>query len=288
MGVARNGGELEGVFQTALSRAERFFGSPDILLERFMPAARHVEIQILVANDGRVIAFGDRDCSLQRRHQKVLEETPSPGVSTELRERMLEGARRAGSAIGYRNAGTVECLVDPVSQDYVFLEMNTRLQVEHAITELVSGVDLVEQQLLIAGGEDPTCDPEPQSTGHAIELRVCAEDPFTFLPSPGQITEWVEPRGDGVRVDSGYRTGNTVSPYYDSLLAKLCVWGETRDHAIAGACAAAAEFRIEGVKTNLGFLRHLLESTQFAQGRYDTHFAESSAALAWTKRAKTQ
>ena len=288
MGVAHDSTELEGVFQTAHSRAERFFGSPDILLERFISSARHVEIQILVANDGSVITLGDRDCSLQRRHQKVLEETPSPGVSPELRQRMLEGARRAGGAIGYRNAGTVECLVDPATQEYVFLEMNTRLQVEHAITELTTGVDLVEQQLLIAGGEDPTCDAEPTAKGHAIELRVCAEDPVTFLPSPGQITEWVEPHGDGVRVDSGYRAGNTVSAYYDSLLAKLCVWADTRDGAIERARAAAGTFRIEGIKTNLDFLQHLLESEDFALGDYDTSYVESRIAPAWSESRSSQ
>lgn len=281
MGVAHDKAELEGVFSTALARAERFFGSSDILLERFLSSARHVEIQILVTNDGEVITLGERDCSLQRRHQKILEETPSPGVSDALRQRMLEGARRAGSAIRYRNAGTVECLVDPITEEYVFLEMNTRLQVEHAITELTTGVDLVEQQLLIAGGEDPTCGTDPPSTGHAIELRVCAEDPVTFLPSPGQITEWIEPSGDGIRVDSGYRAGNQVSPQYDSLLAKLCSWGESRDMAIARARAAAAEFRIEGVRTNLAFLEHLLASPQFARGDYDTHFVEATAAPAW-------
>ncbi|KQY63489.1 MULTISPECIES: acetyl-CoA carboxylase biotin carboxylase subunit [unclassified Nocardioides] len=286
MGVAHDASELEDCFATALSRAERFFGSPDILLERFIANARHVEIQILVTNEGEVITLGERDCSLQRRHQKILEETPSPGVSPDLRQRMLEGARRAGSAIGYRNAGTVECLVDPVKQDYVFLEMNTRLQVEHAITELTTGVDLVEQQFLIAGGQSPTCDSAPAHAGHAIELRICAEDPVSFLPSPGQITGWIEPRGEGVRVDSGYRAGNSVSPHYDSLLAKLCTWGADRDQAIARARVAAGEFQIEGVKTNLGFLQHLLDSQQFVLGDYDTHFVETSAAPAWAGPAQ--
>lgn len=281
MGIAYDRDQLEGVFATALSRAERFFGSTDILLERYIAHARHVEIQILVTNQGEVITLGERDCSLQRRHQKVLEETPSPGISEELRTAMLAGARRAGQAIGYRNAGTVECLVDPLSQEYVFLEMNTRLQVEHTITEMTTGVDMVEQQLLIAGGLEPTCGSSPSSTGHAIELRVCAEDPATFLPSPGAITAWSEPMGTGIRVDSGYRSGNTVSPQYDSLLAKLCVWGNTRQEAISRATQAASDFRIEGVKTNLGFLKHLLDTEQFATGDYDTTSVESTAAPAW-------
>jgi acetyl-CoA carboxylase biotin carboxylase subunit len=277
MGLARNREELQGVFATALTRAERYFGSPDILLERFIAGARHVEIQILGAPDGSVSVLGDRDCSMQRRHQKILEETPSPGVSAQLRARMIAGARQAAAAIGYRNAGTVECLVDPFTQDYVFLEMNTRLQVEHPITELTTSVDLVEQQLRVAAGLAPTCglDPHARARGHAIELRVCAEDPRTFLPAPGTITAWREPEGEHIRVDSGYRAGCVVSARYDSLLAKLCVWAADRDAAIALARQAVAEFEVGGVKTNLPFLAELLTSPGFASGSYDTGYVES-------------
>jgi len=269
MSVAESEDDLRKAFDTARTRAERFFGDPAILLERYLPSARHVEVQILGLADGRVVALGERDCSVQRRHQKVVEETPSPGVSPELRARMLEGAVRAGEAVGYRNAGTVECLVS--GDDFVFLEMNTRLQVEHPITELVTGIDIVEEQLRIASGEDVTFDPaavEPR--GHAIEFRVYAEDPKRFLPSPGPITVWEEPSGDGVRVDAGYGAGTTVTPFYDPLLAKLCVLGADRAEAIAKGREAVAAFTIEGPKTNLPFFRELLDHPDFVSGRYDT------------------
>src|SRR4051794_8602834 len=242
MGVARDDDELRTAFETARSRAERFFSDPAVLLERYIEGARHVEVQVLGLSDGRVVALGERDCSVQRRHQKVAEETPSPGVGDELRARMLDGAVRAATAVGYRNAGTVECLVDPGSQDYVFLEMNTRLQVEHPVTELVTGIDLVEEQLRIAAGAEPSQDlTAVRPRGHAIELRVYAEDPKRFLPSPGTISAWDEPSGEGVRVDAGYTSGNTVTPFYDPLLAKLCVHGADRDEALDRARAAAAD-----------------------------------------------
>ena len=209
---------------------------PSILLERYLPRARHVEVQILGLADGRVVALGERDCSVQRRHQKVAEETPSPGISAELRAQMLAAAVRAGEAVGYLGAGTVECLVDAESGTFVFLEMNTRLQVEHPVTELVTGIDLVEQQFLIAAGEPVSFDPATpvaprRARDRAARLR---RGPKRFLPSPGAITEWQEPSGPGVRVDSGYAAGNTVTPFYDPLLAKLCVHGATGDEASAG------------------------------------------------------
>jgi acetyl-CoA carboxylase biotin carboxylase subunit len=271
MGAAADEAGLRTAFETARSRAERFFGSPAILLERFVDRARHVEVQILGLADGRVLALGERDCSVQRRHQKVAEETPSPGVSAGLRERMLAAAVQAGQAVGYRGAGTVECLVDADAASFVFLEMNTRLQVEHPVTELVTGIDLVEQQFLIAAGEPPSFDPAAvRSAGHALELRVYAEDPVRFLPGPGTITEWVEPSGDGVRVDAGYQAGNTVTPFYDPLLAKLCVHGADRGQALERAREAVAAFRITGPKTNLPFHEDLLASPEFAAGDYDT------------------
>jgi acetyl-CoA carboxylase, biotin carboxylase subunit len=271
MSVAENEAELRAGFETARSRAERFFGNADILLERFIERARHVEVQILGLNDSGVLALGERDCSVQRRHQKIAEETPSPGVTPELRARMLAAAIRAGEAVGYRGAGTVECLVDPDRQDFVFLEMNARIQVEHPVTEMVTGIDLVEQQLLIAGGGDVSFAPSSvRSAGHAIELRVYAEDPRRFLPSPGVITEWVEPSGPGVRVDAGYAAGNEVTPFYDPLLAKLCVHGSGRAEALQRARAAVAGFRVSGPRTNLPFHAELLDSDEFVSGRYDT------------------
>jgi len=262
---------LRAAFETARTRAERFFGDPAILLERYIERARHVEVQILGLADGRVVALGERDCSVQRRHQKVAEETPSPGVGTTLRERMLAAAVQAGAAVGYRGAGTVECLVDTAAGDFVFLEMNTRLQVEHPITELVTGIDLVEQQFRIASGEPVSFDPDGvRSRGHAVELRVYAEDPVRFLPSPGTIERWQEPAGPGVRVDAGYAAGNRVTPFYDPLLAKLCVHGADRARALARAREAVAAFGITGLRTNLPFHADLLASEEFTSGDYDT------------------
>jgi acetyl-CoA carboxylase biotin carboxylase subunit len=274
MGAAADEAGLRAAFETARSRAERFFGSPEILLERYVERARHVEVQILGLADGRVLALGERDCSVQRRHQKVAEETPSPGVSAGLRERMLAAAVTAGEAVGYRGAGTVECLVDAGAGSFVFLEMNTRLQVEHPVTELVTGIDLVEQQFLVAAAEPPSFDPSDpgavRPAGHAIELRIYAEDPVRFLPGPGTITEWEEPAGDGVRVDAGYQAGNTVTPFYDPLLAKLCTHGADRAQALDRAREAVAAFRIAGPKTNLAFHADLLTSPEFVSGDYDT------------------
>jgi acetyl-CoA carboxylase biotin carboxylase subunit len=271
MGAAASHADLRAAFETARSRAERFFGSPEILIERYVERARHVEVQILGLADGRVLALGERDCSVQRRHQKVAEETPSPGVSAGLRDRMLTAAIRAGQAVGYRGAGTVECLVDTDAGSFVFLEMNARLQVEHPVTELVTGIDLVEQQFLIAAGEPPSFDPAAvSSSGHALELRVYAEDPVRFLPRPGMIAEWEEPSGEGIRVDAGYQAGNTVTPFYDPLLAKLCVHGADREQVLERAREAVAAFDIAGPKTNLPFHAELLASPEFISGDYDT------------------
>nr|WP_308249757.1 biotin carboxylase N-terminal domain-containing protein [Sphaerisporangium fuscum] len=275
MGVAHDEAGLVKAFETAARAAERFggktSGGPAILLERYIERARHVEVQILGLADGTVVALGERDCSVQRRHQKVVEESPSPGITPELRERMLAAAVRAGEAVGYRGAGTVECLVDADAQDFVFLEMNTRLQVEHPVTELVTGIDLVEQQLLIAAGEPVSFSTATRRPGgHAVEFRIYAEDPKRFFPGPGKIDVWEEPTGPGVRLDSGYVAGNTVTPFYDPLMAKLCVHGDTREEALARAREAVAAFRVEGPKNNLPFFAELLDDPEFAGGDYDT------------------
>jgi acetyl-CoA carboxylase biotin carboxylase subunit len=271
MSAVANETELRAGFETARTRAERFFGNPSILLERYAEQARHVEVQILGLSDGRVLALGERDCSVQRRHQKIAEETPSPGVSPELRARMLAAAARAGETVDYRGAGTVEFLLDATTKDFMFLEMNTRIQVEHPITEMVTGIDLVEQQFRIAAGKDVSFRPASvRAEGHAVELRVYAEDPRRFLPSPGLITEWVEPSGPGVRVDAGYEAGNDVTPFYDPLLAKLCVHGASRDEALQRARAAVGGFHVRGPKTNLPFHAELLASDEFTSGCYDT------------------
>jgi acetyl-CoA carboxylase, biotin carboxylase subunit len=276
MGAVHDDESLRSVFTSAQSRAERLYGSADILLERYLTGARHVEVQILGLNDGRVLALGERDCSVQRRHQKIAEETPSPAVGPELRARLFDAAVRAGAAVGYRNAGTVECLVQPgengrSESEFVFLEMNTRLQVEHPVTELTCGIDLVEEQLRIAAGDEPTFGAQPPApTGCALEMRVYAEDPVRFLPGPGTITRYEEPSGDGIRVDSGYTGGDVVTPHYDPLLAKLCVWAPDRAQMLARAAAALEGYVIEGPKVNLPFFTRLLAEPDFVSGAYDT------------------
>ncbi|MFC4149205.1 acetyl/propionyl/methylcrotonyl-CoA carboxylase subunit alpha [Micromonospora mangrovi] len=281
MGVAVDEAALRIEYDKVRSFAERMFGDGSVLIERYFPRVRHVEVQILGLADGRVVALGERECSVQRRNQKLVEESPSPAVSPELRSRFLAAAVRAGEAVNYRNAGTVECLLvprqrdlqgdGPASDEFFFLEMNTRLQVEHPVTEYVYGVDLVEEQLRVAAGLPPTFDPDALSPrGHAIELRINAEDPKRFLPGPGVIATWNEPSGEGVRVDSGYVAGNTVTPFYDSLMAKLIVSGATRDEAVERARAAVAGFEIAGPKCNLPFFAELLENEEFLSGDYDT------------------
>ncbi|MGX1616251.1 acetyl-CoA carboxylase biotin carboxylase subunit [Micromonospora chalcea] len=271
MGVAADEAALRTEYDKVRAFAERMFGDGSVLIERYFPRVRHVEVQILGLADGRVVALGERECSVQRRNQKLVEESPSPAVSPELRERFLAAAVRAGEAVNYRNAGTVECLLDPSTQEFFFLEMNTRLQVEHPVTEYVYGVDLVEEQLRVAAGLAPTFDPDALAPrGHAIELRINAEDPKRFLPGPGAISTWNEPSGTGVRVDSGYVAGNTVTPFYDSLMAKLIVSGDTREEAVERARAAVAQFEIAGPKCNLPFFAELLENPEFLSGDYDT------------------
>ncbi|MGQ5260755.1 acetyl-CoA carboxylase biotin carboxylase subunit [Micromonospora sp. ZYX-F-536] len=271
MGVAADEAALRTEYDKVRAFAERMFGDGSVLIERYFPRVRHVEVQILGLADGRVIALGERECSVQRRNQKLVEESPSPAVSPELRERFLAAAVRAGEAVGYRNAGTVECLLDPATNEFFFLEMNTRLQVEHPVTEYVYGVDLVEEQLRVASGLAPTFDPDALvPRGHAIEMRINAEDPKRFLPGPGVIRTWVEPTGEGVRVDSGYTEGNTVTPFYDSLMAKLIISGATRDEVIERAKVAVAAFQIEGPKNNVPFFAELLDNEEFLSGAYDT------------------
>ncbi len=271
MAVANDDADLIAQFEKIHAFAERTFGDASVLIERFFPRVRHVEIQILGLANGRVIALGERDCSVQRRNQKLAEETPSPAVTPQIRKRMLEAATRAGEAVGYRNAGTVECLLQPDTGEFVFCEMNTRLQVEHPITETVFGVDLVEAQLRIASGEEPGFDPTAvASRGHAIELRINAEDPKRFFPGPGAITSWQEPSGEGVRVDAGFTEGTTVTPFYDSLMAKLIVWGADREEALSRARTAVAGFEVTGPKCNLPFFADLLDNPEFVSGDYDT------------------
>lgn len=276
MAVVETPEALHAEYEKVTAFAGRLFGDASVFVERYYPRVRHVEVQILGLADGRVLALGERDCSVQRRNQKVAEETPSPAVGPQLREEMMAAARVAGEAVDYRGAGTVEFLLAPAEDgsgtgEFFFLEMNTRLQVEHPITEAVLGIDLVEAQLRIAAGEEPGFDPAALTvTGHAIELRINAEDSKRFLPGPGAITEWVEPTGDGVRVDAGYGPGTTVTPSYDSLMAKLIVHGDDREDALARMRTAVAGFTVTGPKSNLEFHAELLENPEFVSGNYDT------------------
>ncbi|NVN49142.1 acetyl-CoA carboxylase biotin carboxylase subunit [Mycolicibacterium hippocampi] len=270
--------ELEGELQLAVAEAGAAFGDSAVYLERFIDKARHVEVQIL--GDGKdVVHLFDRDCSLQRRNQKVLEETPAPNLPGELREQMLDAAVRLARECQYRGAGTVEFLYDADRREVCFIEMNTRLQVEHPVTEMITGIDLVREQLRIAAGEklgyqqsDITRD------GHAIEIRINAESPSQgFMPSPGSITDIRWPGGPGVRIDSGVVSGSTVSPYYDSLVAKVVVWHSDRDSALARARRALSELRLEGVETTTAYLGSVLAHSSVREATHHTKFLESAA-----------
>jgi len=265
---------LAAAVATARQRATAAFGDGGVFLERFVDRPRHVELQVLADAHGGTIHLGERECSVQRRHQKVIEESPSCALDGALRARMAAAALRAAAAIGYRNAGTVEFLVDAAG-DFHFLEMNTRLQVEHPVTEMRTGVDIVRLQLRIAAGEPLGLTQDGvRFAGHAIEMRVYAEDPYRMFPSPGTITAWREPSGPGIRVDAGVVEGSVVSHLYDPLLAKLIVHAPTRDQALELALQAVDGFTVEGVRTNLPLHRHILTSAPFRGGDYTTALLE--------------
>jgi acetyl-CoA carboxylase biotin carboxylase subunit len=265
--------ELASSLEGARSEAQRAFGSDEVYLEKAITDPRHIEMQILADQHGNCVYLGERECSIQRRHQKVLEESPSPAVNAEMRRRMGETAVQAAKAANYSNAGTIEFLADSGSNFY-FLEMNTRLQVEHPITELVTGLDLVHLQILIAAGEKlPFTQEDVQLRGHAIECRVYAEDPANnFFPSPGRITSAVEPSGPGIRLDSGIYPGWNVGTDYDPLLSKLVAYGADRDQAIARIRRAVDEYAITGVKTNLSLFLRILTDPDFLAGKTDTGY----------------
>jgi acetyl-CoA carboxylase biotin carboxylase subunit len=276
--------ELRAAVDSARREARKAFGSDEVYLERAIEGARHLEVQVLADAHDHVIHLGERECSMQRRHQKVLEECPSPFATAELRTQMGNAAVAAARAVGYQNAGTVEFLVEP-SGSFYFLEMNTRLQVEHPVTEMVTGVDLVKQQLRLAGGRQLRLAQSHISwSGHAIEARINAEDPYNdFLPSTGRIAANLEPTGPGVRVDSSLYEGLEVGLYYDSLLAKLVVWAENRAAAILRLRRALDEYRIAGVKTTIPLHQKTVDTTQFISGNYDTAFL-SESFLAQTRQ----
>jgi acetyl-CoA carboxylase biotin carboxylase subunit len=274
MRIARSAGEFEGLFATANAEAEAAFGNGAIYVERLLQGARHVEIQVLGDRHGRTVHLGERDCSIQRRHQKLIEESPSPALTPELRHQMGDAAVRGVAAIGYVGAGTVEFLLEP-DGNYYFLEMNTRIQVEHPVTEEVTGYDLLQEQLRVAAGERLSIPDDVELRGHAIECRINAEDPeHNFRPTPGTITTFHPPGGLGIRVDTHVYTGYTVPPYYDSLIAKLIVRARTRDEAIERARVALEMFVIEGVKTTIPFLEQVLDHPDFRAGDVDTQFLE--------------
>ena len=267
--------ELDSMFKTAQGEAKAAFGNPGLYMEKLIIRPRHVEIQILADSHGGVIHLGERDCSLQRRHQKILEESPSPNLTPRLRRKMGEAAVRAAKAIQYEGAGTVEFLLEPGGHFY-FMEMNTRIQVEHPVTEMVTGLDLVAQQLQIAAGQPlELSQKEVRLQGHAIECRINAEDPrHGFRPTPGCISGWLPPGGPGVRVDSHVYTGYHIPPYYDSLIAKIIAWGQDRPQAIARMRRALSECAVTGVSTTIDFHRQLLERSEFLEGAVHTKFIE--------------
>jgi len=274
MRPAFNEEEFAQNFSVARNEAEVNFGNPTLYLEKLLERPRHVEIQLLGDRHGNILHLGERDCSIQRRHQKLIEEAPSPSVTPELRDAMGEAAVKGARAIGYHGVGTVEYLLTPGGEFY-FMEMNTRIQVEHPVTELVTSTDLIKEQIRVAAGEKLTFRETPEFRGHAIECRINAEDPeHNFRPSPGTIHTFHAPGGPGVRVDTHIYTGYVVPPYYDSLLAKLIVSGKTREEARVRAYHALEEFILEGVHSTIPFLRKVLAHPDFVAGEVDTGFVE--------------
>ncbi len=274
MRIVRKQEELVPMYQTARTEAGQAFGTPDVYAEKFIEHPRHIEFQVIGDSHGKVIHLGERECTIQRRHQKLLEESPSPAMDPKKRKDLGAKVVRALEKIGYTNAGTVEFLMDEDGSIY-FIEMNTRIQVEHPVTELISGVDLVKAQIRIAAGErlDDAVG-EVNFNGHAIECRINAEDPVTFVPSAGRITTFQAPGGMGVRVDSAAYADAVIPPYYDSMIAKLVVKGRDRAEAIARMKRALDMFVIEGIKTSIPLQRRILADADFAAGKFDTHFIE--------------
>jgi acetyl-CoA carboxylase biotin carboxylase subunit len=270
--------KLDRAFSTASAEAEASFGDSRLYLEKAIVPARHVEIQVLADGHDRVLTLGERECSVQRRHQKLIEESPSPALTPQLREEMEATAERAARAIGYENAGTFEFLLGPDGSFY-FIELNARLQVEHPVSELVTGIDLVHEQVRIAAGEPLELTGRAPRRGHAIEVRVNAEDPARdFLPMPGDVTRFRPPLGPGVRVDTHVEEGATVPPYYDSLLAKVVVWAPDRERALARCVRALNEFDVAGVPTTIAAAAEVIRSEGFARGSYSTSYLEDVAA----------
>jgi acetyl-CoA carboxylase, biotin carboxylase subunit len=279
MRVAKDPDDFARSFQLARSEALSAFGNGDVYVEKYLTRPRHIEFQILGDSHGHVIHLGERDCSVQRRHQKLIEEAPSPAMTPDLRQRMGDDAVKGAKAIDYVGAGTIEMLLDE-DGSYYFMEMNTRIQVEHPVTEMLTGVDLVKEQIRVAAGEPLSVRELPALRGHVIECRINAEDPArNFQPSPGRIVTFHPPGGPGVRIDTHVYAGYTVPPYYDSLLAKLIVQGRDRQEAIQRMHMALEGFIIEGVTTTAPFLTRVMESARFQSGDVDTKFLERESEL---------
>jgi len=273
MRIVRSREELATAFATSQHEAGMAFSVPDVYIERYVERPRHIEFQVMGDNFGRVIHFGERECSIQRRHQKLLEESPSAALTNAIRNQMGAKVEAALASIGYSNAGTVEFLMDE-KMNFYFMEMNTRIQVEHPVTEMVTGVDLVKLQIMIAGGSKLHFEDHLKPRGHAIECRINAEDPFTHIPSPGKVTSFNVPGGIGVRVDTAAHTECTISPHYDSLIAKLIVHANSRSEAIRKMERSLEMFVIEGVKTTIPLHQRIMRDADFAAGRFDTKFME--------------
>jgi len=273
MKVARSAGDLVEAWKMARNEAKSAFGNAEVYMEKYLGQPRHIEMQILADNYGAVVHLGERDCSLQRKHQKVLEEAPSPALNADQRERIGKIACDAIAKLGYRNAGTIEFLFE--NGEFYFIEMNTRLQVEHPVTEAITGIDLVREQIRIAAGAPlGYTQAEVRFQGHAIECRVNAEDPLTFIPCPGRIEGYHAPGGLGVRVDSGLYAGYRIPPHYDSMIAKLIVHGNSRNEALMRLKRALGEYVIEGIKTTLPLHNRLVQDSDFVNGDYDIHWLE--------------
>jgi len=280
MRVVKKPEELEGAFRSARSEALNYFSNDTVYIERFISNPKHIEIQVFGDKHGNAVHLFERECSIQRRHQKIIEESPSPSVPEQVRQKMGDIAVKATKSIGYVGAGTFEFIFDAETKDFYFMEMNTRLQVEHPVTELVTQTDLVIEQIFVAAGKPLSWQQhEIQQRGHAIEARICAEDPLTFVPSPGKIRRCRHPQGPYIRLDSCAYPGYEVPIHYDPMIAKLCAWGTTREQAIARLHRALAEFSLTGIKSNIVLHKNILEHPKFKDGTYTTQFIDTQLTV---------
>ena len=284
--VARDEESLKSGMKITQKEAETAFGNPGVYLEKFIEDFRHVEIQVLADEHGNVIHLGERDCSIQRRLQKLVEETPSPAITPEIRKEMGEASVKAAKAVDYRGAGTIEYIFDRVDQKFYFMEMNTRIQVEHTVTEMVTGIDLIKEQIRVANGEELAYKQEDiQLTGWSIECRINAENPYKdFMPSPGKVDMYLAPGGFGVRVDSAVYPGYTISPFYDSMVAKLISYAPTREEAIKRMKRALDEFVVEGIHTTIPFHSQIMDNEVFKAGDFNTNFLEDNPIIEIEKK----